>query len=121
MRHEIGLDQMIFGTDYPHPESTWPQTREWIRHTFQGVPESDARKILGENALRCYGFDRAKVEEIARRIGPAPSDVLGSFDVDPALLESFHQRAGLRRPAELADPDAITRLLDEDLQLTGAR
>lgn len=121
MRNEIGLDQIIFGTDYPHPESTWPQTREWIKHTFQGVPESDARKILGENALRCYGFDRAKVEEIARRIGPAPSDVLGSFDVDPALLESFHQRAGLRRPAELADPEAIARLLDEDLQLTGAR
>jgi predicted TIM-barrel fold metal-dependent hydrolase len=119
-RHDIGIDQMIFGTDYPHPESTWPQTREWIQHTFQGVPESDARKILGENALRCYGFDRKKVEQIAARIGPAPSDVLGSFDIPKELLDSFDQRAGLRRVAEQADRDAVFALLDEDMRLAAS-
>ncbi len=30
MRYEIGIDNMLWGTDFPHPEGTWPNTREWL-------------------------------------------------------------------------------------------
>ncbi|MDQ1694935.1 MAG: hypothetical protein QOJ03_288 [Frankiaceae bacterium] len=119
MRHEIGVDKMLFGTDYPHPEGTWPHTREWIRHAFNGVPEDELRAILGENAIRCYNLDRDKLAAIAKRIAPSPAELLADPDVDPQLLESFHQRAGYTRPAEQADPELVRELLDEDLRLVG--
>jgi predicted TIM-barrel fold metal-dependent hydrolase len=120
MRHDIGLDQILFGTDYPHPEGTWPQTREWIRYAFHDVPEAELRAILGENAIRCYDLDRVKLAQVASRIGPAPQDLLGDREIDPDLVESFDKRAGLRRPAEQADVAVVTGLLDEDLRLVGA-
>jgi predicted TIM-barrel fold metal-dependent hydrolase len=116
MRHEIGVDRMLFGVDFPHPESTWPNTRDWIRATFSDVPEDEARLILGENAIRCYGLDRALLAGVAERIGPEPRDVLGAFDVDARRLEHFDQRAGLNRPAETVDPEAVTSLFDEDVR-----
>ena len=48
---------MMFGRDFPHPESTWPNTWDWLRDAFSGVPEDDVRAIVGENALTCYRID----------------------------------------------------------------
>ncbi|MCU1360951.1 MAG: putative amidohydrolase, partial [Ilumatobacteraceae bacterium] len=122
MRYDIGIPQFIFGTDYPHPEGTWPQTQEWIKHTFRGVPESEARVILADNAIRAYNLDRAPLEAIAARIGPNPADVLGTFTVEESLLDQFHKRAGLRRPAEMADISTVQELWNEDLRaVVGAR
>ena len=36
MRHEIGLDTLMWGTDYPHPEGSWPDTENDLRETFSG-------------------------------------------------------------------------------------
>jgi predicted TIM-barrel fold metal-dependent hydrolase len=74
-RHQVGLSNLLWGTDYPHLEGTWPETRESIRHTFNAVPEDEARLILGETAAAVYGFDRAALWEIAQRIGPTPREV----------------------------------------------
>ena len=52
MRHEIGVDTIAFGRDYPHPEGTWPNTKDWLRDAFGGVPEDEIRLMLGENAVR---------------------------------------------------------------------
>jgi predicted TIM-barrel fold metal-dependent hydrolase len=120
MREEIGVDKMLFGTDYPHPEGTWPHTREWIRNAFHDVPEHELRAILGENAIRCYSLDRDKLAGVAAKIGPQPHELLTDPVVDPQLLETFQQRAGYTRPAEQADPDVVRDLLDEDLRLVGA-
>src|SRR5262249_14209645 len=57
MRHEIGIETILFGRDFPHPESTWPNTREWLRDAFVGVPDDELRLMLGENAIRFFGLD----------------------------------------------------------------
>ena len=74
-RHEIGVDNVIWGNDFPHPEGTWPHTREWIRIRYHDVPEEEARKILGLNALRCYHFDAATLQAVADRIGPTADEI----------------------------------------------
>jgi predicted TIM-barrel fold metal-dependent hydrolase len=74
-RHEIGIDQIMWGNDFPHPEGTWPHTREWLRIKFHDVPEDETRKILGLNALRAYNFDAEKLAAIAARIGPTPEEI----------------------------------------------
>jgi hypothetical protein len=114
LRHEVGLHRFMFGTDYPHPEGTWPNTLEWIRHAFAGVPEAEARLILGENCVECYGLDRPALVAVAERVGPAPEAVLGGPDVDERLLAQFHSRAGYLRPAEHVDEETYREMLAED-------
>ena len=70
LRAAIGPDQIMWGSDYPHPEGTWPNTGEYLKTTFAGFPEADGRKILGDNAVQFYGLDRDKLQQVADRIGP---------------------------------------------------
>jgi len=74
-RHAIGCDVAMWGTDYPHPEGTWPNTIARLRSDFGDVPVEDARKMLGQTAARCYGFDLEALRPIGSRIGPTPSDL----------------------------------------------
>ena len=115
-RHEIGVDRLLFGTDYPHPEASWPNTLDWIRACFEDVGLQEARRLLGENAVECYGLDREALAKIAERIGPPPETVLGRHAIDARRLEQFDKRAGLRRSAERVDPGLIHALVDEDLR-----
>jgi predicted TIM-barrel fold metal-dependent hydrolase len=71
MRHAIGLDRMMWGSDYPHAEGTWPHTRQKMREAFAGVPPEEVRPLVGSTAARVYGFDPGKLEPIAARVGPA--------------------------------------------------
>ena len=84
LRHQVGVDNLMWGTDYPHQEGTWPNTALAVRNTFHDVPEQETRKILGENALRVFNFDDRKIRDIAARIGPDPADV--AQPVHPAEL-----------------------------------
>jgi len=74
-RHIIGCDVMMWGTDYPHPEGTWPHTGARLRGDFADVPVEDTRKLLGETAARCYGFDLDGLRPVAERVGPTPADL----------------------------------------------
>ena len=77
-RHEIGVDNLLWGNDLPHPEGTYPHTRKWITERFRDVPEDEARKILGLNAAHVYGVDTAALADVVDRIGPTVDDVHGT-------------------------------------------
>jgi hypothetical protein len=116
MRAEVGVAQMLFGRDYPHPEGMWPNTMDWIRDAFRGVPEHEVAMILSDNAIRCYGLDRDRLESVARRIGPRREDLFGAGRVvDPRLIETFNKRGGYDKPAESVDLAALEQYLTEDL------
>jgi predicted TIM-barrel fold metal-dependent hydrolase len=116
MRDEIGVETIDFGRDYPHTEGTWPNTTEYLRELFGGVPERDVRLILGENAIRFLGLDRARLAEIAERIGPTIEAITGSYEMDPALRAHLDDRCGFSKPAERDSRIAeIEGLLSEDL------
>ena len=74
MRHRIGVENIMWGTDYPHPEGTWPYTRSQMIETFRGIPDPELRAMLGENAARLYDFDVEKLAPLVDRIGPEPSE-----------------------------------------------
>jgi predicted TIM-barrel fold metal-dependent hydrolase len=115
LRYQIGVDQIMFGTDYPHMEGTWPNTWDWIRASLSNVPETEVRMILGENAIRTYGLDRVHLAQLAGSIGPRCHDVLGiEQSVDPNLLEHFHKRAGFKRPADPVDLEELQSAILED-------
>jgi predicted TIM-barrel fold metal-dependent hydrolase len=82
-RDEIGIETITWARDYPHPEGTWPFTREALRAAFFDCDTDDVAKILGDNAVRCYKLDGRKLSEIAAAIGPAAADVREPLDATP--------------------------------------
>jgi hypothetical protein len=88
-RHVIGVEKLMWGSDYPHPDGAWPRSRQRIAEMFAGVPEDEARLMLGENALKVYPFDRSTLRSVADRVGIAPKDIGDT----PILWEQPHKLA----------------------------
>lgn len=55
-RSIIGVDRLMWASDFPHSDSTWPESRQVIDRHMVGVPEREASLIQGGNAARLYGF-----------------------------------------------------------------
>jgi predicted TIM-barrel fold metal-dependent hydrolase len=53
-RHRIGVDNLMWSTDYPHHGCEWPYSRKQIRETALGVPADELHKILAGNAVALY-------------------------------------------------------------------
>jgi predicted TIM-barrel fold metal-dependent hydrolase len=56
-RQLTGVAPLLWGTDYPHGEGTWPKTRETVERIFAGVPEDDRAAMLGGTLAKLYGFE----------------------------------------------------------------
>jgi predicted TIM-barrel fold metal-dependent hydrolase len=55
-RHLPGGRNIMWSTDYPHSETTWPYSREILERQFAGVSDAERRPILCDNARRFYGL-----------------------------------------------------------------
>jgi predicted TIM-barrel fold metal-dependent hydrolase len=60
----------MWGSDYPHPEGTWPHTDALRVEAMTGVPEAERSAMLGGNAATFYGFDIQALAPLVARIGP---------------------------------------------------
>jgi len=78
LRHRMGVDRLMWGSDYPHSEGVWPWVNEGLRWTFNGVAKPEAERMLGGNAIDCYGFDTAHLRHKADRIGPTLPQIVDS-------------------------------------------
>jgi len=58
-RHQIGIDNIMWSSDYPHTNSTWPHSQEVIVRDFAGVPQREKLKIVQQNVIRLYGLQPA--------------------------------------------------------------
>ncbi|MEY2433519.1 MAG: hypothetical protein QOC92_3244 [Acidimicrobiaceae bacterium] len=54
MRERIGVDKILLEADYPHCDSTWPDTQAVIEREIGGLPPDDIRKFTWENASHLY-------------------------------------------------------------------
>jgi predicted TIM-barrel fold metal-dependent hydrolase len=82
-REYVGVDRILWGNDYPHYEGCYPHSRENMRLAFSELPEREVRMMLGENAAKLYGFDLAKLEAAAARVGITPAQVKVPLDEIP--------------------------------------
>ena len=74
-RHQVGVDRIMWGSDFPHHEGTSPITSKALRHNFAGIPEDETRAMLAGTAAQVYGLDLAYLQAVADKIGPTVDDL----------------------------------------------
>ncbi len=97
MRHEVGVDRIAWECDYPHSDTTWPQSPERLAESLAGASDEDVDKITHRNAMHWFHFDPFE------RLGGREACTVGALraqasDVDLSLLRN----KGGKPPA--ADP-----------------
>jgi predicted TIM-barrel fold metal-dependent hydrolase len=56
MRHEIGVENLMWASDYPHFASTWPKSQEFVAKATSGVDAAEKRKIVRDNSLHVFNL-----------------------------------------------------------------
>jgi len=51
-RHHIGIENIMWESDYPHSTSTYPESWQFVNRTLAGVPEDEKKQLLYGNAMR---------------------------------------------------------------------
>jgi predicted TIM-barrel fold metal-dependent hydrolase len=75
MRHVVGIDKIMWASDYPHKESSFPFSRAALRRTFAGIDAAEVQQMLGGNAAELYRFDMRRLAEVAARVGPSHEEI----------------------------------------------
>ncbi|MCZ7526539.1 MAG: amidohydrolase [Acidimicrobiia bacterium] len=57
-RHRIGVDNIMFESDYPHSDCNFPVARTRFAEELKDVPDDEARRIAEDNARRLFRFPR---------------------------------------------------------------
>jgi predicted TIM-barrel fold metal-dependent hydrolase len=99
-RYKLGLDKIMWGSDYPHDEGTYPYTRECLRAVFHDTEPAELQQLLAGNAARLYDFDLDALAPLAGRVGPTVDEIKVPLDDLPdkpneALLGSVGAPGGL--------------------------
>ncbi len=56
-RHLIGIENLMWESDYPHTDTTWPFSHDWVNKAMRDIPEDERRKIVYGNAARVYNLN----------------------------------------------------------------
>jgi len=52
----IGVDNILWEVDYPHADTSWPDTQEAVRRQLTGMAQSDRERITWKNAAELFDF-----------------------------------------------------------------
>jgi predicted TIM-barrel fold metal-dependent hydrolase len=56
LREVMGVDTLVWATDFPHQESDWPESRRILELNFEGVPIDEVRMMTHGNVARLFGL-----------------------------------------------------------------
>ena len=57
LRDRVGVDHILWGSDFPHEVSRWPHSQEVVARDFKDASAEDQFKITRGNAAKLYGFE----------------------------------------------------------------
>jgi predicted TIM-barrel fold metal-dependent hydrolase len=55
-RHLVGIENILWSTDFPHPATTWPNSQEIVNRQFADIPDAERALICHDNSARIYGL-----------------------------------------------------------------
>ena len=70
-RHQIGIGQLVFETDYPHQDSTWPDTPDIVAEIAEIVPPDELELLVRGNAIAMLGLEPGDLRPEHLRTGSA--------------------------------------------------
>jgi predicted TIM-barrel fold metal-dependent hydrolase len=71
LRHHMGVDRIMFATDFPHIECDWPNTRPFAERLFEGVPRDEAYRIAAGNMLDFFHLNDTPMGKKVREAAAA--------------------------------------------------
>jgi predicted TIM-barrel fold metal-dependent hydrolase len=97
-RHRVGIDTITWECDYPHSDTTWPTSPEYLMKSFDGVPDDEIDKMTHRNAARHFRFDpfSARPQDDCT-VGALRAQAV-DVDVTP---KSFGKRSGMTKASDL--------------------
>jgi predicted TIM-barrel fold metal-dependent hydrolase len=95
---ELGLEHVMWGSDYPHDEGTGPYTREHLRQLFCDWDPDELQQVLAGTVAELYGFDLGALAPLAQQYGPTVGEIAQPLTELPekpneALLKGAPRRA----------------------------
>jgi predicted TIM-barrel fold metal-dependent hydrolase len=81
VRHEVGVERIMWGSDYPHSEGSFPYSREALRAAFGHCDPAEVKLMVEDNVARIYGFDLEALRVVGDRIGPTVAEVATPLEV----------------------------------------
>ena len=82
LRDQVGVDRIMWGSDYPHKEASYPFSHEALRLSFAGVDRDDVQAMIGGNAAEVYGFDLEALAPVAARVCPTVDELASPISPD---------------------------------------
>lgn len=79
---QLGVDNIMWGSDFPHYGGTCPFTIEALRVNFAALPEHQVRQMVSTNAATVYDLDLGFLQGIADRIGPTVAEIARPLPID---------------------------------------
>ena len=83
MADEIGVSRIMWGSDFPHVEGSYPYSKEALRATFAGLGTADVRLMVSQNAADVYGFRLDDLQALADRVGPTVEEIATPLESYP--------------------------------------
>jgi predicted TIM-barrel fold metal-dependent hydrolase len=94
----VGAERIVWGSDYPHHDATFPGAVKALRHTLAPCTTATQVKVLGLNARQLYGLPshrsgaHAVMDDYFTAVGAQDIDMLGGLFADDAVLQSGDTR-----------------------------
>jgi predicted TIM-barrel fold metal-dependent hydrolase len=95
-RHRVGVETICWESDYPHSDSTWPTSPEYVMKSFEaaGVPDDEIDAITHGNAMRHFRFDPFSHRPRAESTVGALRDTAADVDIAPRSVGKRPQSTG---------------------------
>jgi len=111
-RQYMNIDNITWECDYPHSDSTWPQSPEGLMKSLDGVSDEDIDKMTHLNAMKHFQFDPFSVRPREKcTVGALRAE---AADVDTALVSRARGQTSVNEKGIVSVSSFTTRLLDED-------
>jgi hypothetical protein len=89
----VGIDRVMWGSDYPHEEGTGPFTREHLRQVMGHLPPEQIQQMVAGTAAHVYGFDLDALRPAADRFGPTVAEIAEPLTELPSGANEALRRA----------------------------
>ena len=100
-RAHLNLDMITWECDYPHSDSTWPESPELLGKTLVGVPDAEIDKMTHLNAMKLFQFDPFAVR-------PREKCTVGALRAEAEGVDVSIKSAGLK----FVPPSEPIRIMD---------